>query len=179
MRNLNRSNQELAWLLPIRLAVTYKGVLDSVRERLVGEPQVEGSNRQTILLVEDYKDSREMTRFLLESLEYRVLEARHGKEALELALREQPDLILTDFNLPDIDGLVLVRRLRKLSEELSRVPIIMLTAHDAYEFSDSIIDAGCTAFFTKPIDFASLEKIIKTLLKKSKEINGTVNDTCS
>lgn len=54
------------------------------------------SGNQTILLVEDYKDSREMIRFLLEGgLSYRVLEAQNGEEALDLASRERPDLVLT------------------------------------------------------------------------------------
>jgi two-component system, cell cycle response regulator DivK len=135
-----------------------------------------GSSLQTILLVEDYKDSREMIRFLLESLSYRVLAAGNGQDALNLAAQEEPDLILTDFNLPDLLGTELTRRVRKLSEKLNRIPIIMLTAHDRNEFYELAIAAGCTAFFTKPIDFVVLETTIAKLLEKSREIKGTVND---
>ncbi len=135
-----------------------------------------GSSLQTILLVEDYKDSREMIRFLLESLSYRVLAAGNGQDALNLAAQEEPDLILTDFNLPDLLGTELTRRVRKLSEKLNRIPIIMLTAQDRDEFYELAIAAGCTAFFTKPIDFVVLETTIAKLLEKSREIKGTVND---
>jgi CheY-like chemotaxis protein len=134
-----------------------------------------GSGNQTILLVEDYKDSREMTRFLLEGLGYRIMEARNGKEGLDLASEETPDLVLTDFNLPDIDGTTLVKRLRSLGDKMSRIPIIMLTAHDRGELYELAMAAGCTAFFTKPVSFAALEKTLNTLLEESRELNGPVN----
>jgi CheY-like chemotaxis protein len=134
-----------------------------------------GSGNQTILLGEDYQDSREMTRFLLEGLGYRIMEARNGKEALDVASTETPDLVLTDFNLPDIDGTTLVKRLRKLGDKMSRVPVIMLTAHDRGELYELAMAAGCTAFFTKPVSFAVLEKTLNTLLEERRELNGSVN----
>lgn len=133
------------------------------------------SGYQTILLVEDYKDSREMTRLLLEGPSYRVLEARNGMEALDLALTETPDLVLTDFNLPDIDGTTLIKRLRKLGEKMSRIPVIMLTAHDRGRIYQLAMAAGCTAFFTKPVNFVVLEQTINKLLEESRELNGPVN----
>ena len=133
------------------------------------------SGYQTILLVEDYKDSREMIRLLLEDLSYRVLEARNGMEALDLALTETPDLVLTDFNLPDIDGTTLIKRLRKLGHKMSRIPVIMLTAHDRGRVYKLAMAAGCTAFFTKPVNFVVLEQTINTLLEESRELNGPVN----
>ena len=134
-----------------------------------------GSGNQTILLVEDYKDSREMTRFLLEGLGYRIVEARNGKEALDLASEETADLVVTDFNLPDIDGTTLVKRLRSLGDKMSRIPVIMLTAHDPGKLYELAMAAGCTAFFTKPVNFVVLEKTINTLLEESRELNGPVN----
>ena len=110
-----------------------------------------GAGNRTILLVEDYKDSREMIRFSLEDLGYRIMEARNGKEALDLASREIPDLVLTDFNLPDIDGATLIKRLRTVADKISRIPIIMLTAQDRGELYELAIAAGCTAFLTKPV----------------------------
>jgi len=136
-----------------------------------------GAGNQTILLVEDYKDSREMIRFLLEDLGYRIMEAGNGKEALDLASREIPDLVLTDFNLPDIDGTTLIKRLRTLDDKISRLPIIMLTAQDRGELYELAMAAGCTAFLTKPVSFVVLEKTISTLLEECRELNGSVNDT--
>jgi CheY-like chemotaxis protein len=142
---------------------------------LFGKHAMVGSHNQTILLVEDYKDSREMMRLLLQDFNYQILEAQNGKEALDLALKDTPDLVLTDFNLPDIDGTTLIRRLRKLSERMSRIPVIMLTAHDKQQLYELAMAAGCTAFITKPVNFAVLEKTIHTLLEESKEFNGSVN----
>lgn len=135
-----------------------------------------GSGNQTILLVEDYKDSREMTRFLLEGLGYRIMEARNGKEGLDLASEETPDLVLTDFNLPDIDGTTLVKRLRSLGDKMSRIPIIMLTAHDRAGLYDLAMTVGCTAFLTKPVSYVVLENTINTLLEESRKLNGPVNN---
>ena len=135
-----------------------------------------GPGNQTILLIEDYKDSREMTRFLLEGLGYRIMEARNGKEGLDLASQEIPDLVLTDFNLPDIDGTTLIKRLRTLDGKVSRIPIIMLTAQDRGELYELAMAAGCTAFLSKPVSFVVLEKTINTLLEECGELNGSVND---
>ena len=134
------------------------------------------SSQQTILLVEDYKDSREMFRFLLEDLNYRVVTAANAGEALVLATAEKPDLLVTDFNLPDVNGSELIRRIRRLGGKLSHIPIIMLTAYGRDEVYDSAIEAGCTAFFSKPIDFAILEEVVGQLLEETREINGSVNE---
>lgn len=149
---------------------SYPGRLNSVREAAMV-----GLHSQTILLVEDYKDSREMMRLLLQDFNYRILEAQNGQEALDLALKESPDLVLTDFNLPDIDGTTLVRRLRTLSEKMSHIPMIMLTAHDKQHLYELAMAAGCTAFISKPANFAVLEKTIHRLLEESSEFNGPVN----
>jgi Response regulator containing a CheY-like receiver domain and an HD-GYP domain len=133
------------------------------------------SGTQTILLVEDYKDSREMIRLLLEEQGYSILEAQNGKEAIDLAARQTPDLVLTDFNLPDIDGTTLTKRLRKLGEKMSRIPIIMVTAQPPSELYQLAMAAGCTTVLTKPINFSILENMITRLLQHSRELNGPVD----
>jgi CheY-like chemotaxis protein len=134
------------------------------------------SNQQTILLVEDYRDSREMFKLLLEDLKYRVLATDNGQDALGLVSKGTPDLILTDFNLPDMNGTELIRRIRGLGGRLSHIPIVMLTAYGRDEVHDSAIEAGCTAFFSKPIDFVMLQEAIEQLLVETREINGKVNN---
>jgi CheY-like chemotaxis protein len=108
---------------------------------------------QTILVIEDYPDSREMLRLLLDSLDYQVITAKNGQEALAIAADQHIDLILTDLGLPDMTGVTVVRRLRQQNDHLRHVPIIMLTALDSNEHYHSAIQAGCTAFFNKPLDF--------------------------
>ncbi|HEV8137832.1 MAG TPA: response regulator [Pyrinomonadaceae bacterium] len=133
------------------------------------------SSTKTILLVEDYKDSREMFSLLLEGHGYRILGAQNGKEAIDLAEAQTPDLVLTDFNLPDIDGTTLIKRLRKLGG-MNHIPIIMVTAHPPGELSKLAMAAGCTTFLTKPISFSILENTIARLLQDSREFNGSVNE---
>jgi CheY-like chemotaxis protein len=122
--------------------------------------------QQTVLVIEDYADSREMLRLLLESLDYRVITAKDGKEALAVASDEHIDLVLTDLGLPDMSGVTVVRLLRKLKDHLRRVPIIMLTAFDGNEYYRSAVQAGCTAFLKKPPDFDKLQDMIERLLRQ-------------
>ena len=117
-----------------------------------------------------------MLRLLLEDLTYRVLVTVNGQDALDLASKETPDLILTDFNLPDMTGTELIRRIRGLGGRLSQIPIVMLTAYGRDIVRDSAIAAGCNAFFSKPLNFTILQEAIEQLLVESREINGSVND---
>jgi len=147
-----------------------------VAKRARRTTQMTESGTKTILLVEDYKDSREMVSLLLEDHGYRILGAQNGKEAIDLAAAQTPDLVLTDFNLPDIDGTTLIKRLRKLGERMNHIPIIMVTAHPPGEFSKLAMAAGCTTFLTKPISFPILENTIARLLQDSREFNGPVKE---
>src|SRR5689334_16766935 len=106
-----------------------------------------------ILVIEDYADSRHILRLLLEDLNYAVLTAATGNEALAVAATNPIDLVLTDFSLPDMTGATVVRRLRQLRRGLKRVPTIMLTALDGYEYRTLAGEAGCNAFLLKPADF--------------------------
>lgn len=129
----------------------------------------QSGKKPIVLVIEDYRDSREMLKLILETLEYRVLTAANGHEALALAASNDLDLILTDFGLPDMDGLSVVRRLRKLNGRLRHVPIIMLTALDRNEYYDAALSAGCTDFLTKPADFETLQALIEKLLQESRD----------
>ena len=115
---------------------------------------------KTVLLVEDYDDNRYMMRQLLEMSGYRVVEAKDGREAVEFARQECPDVILMDLSLPDVDGLTATKLIRKL-ENLCDVPIIALTAHDREEFYAAALEAGCNEYVTKPVDFDVLTNVIE------------------
>lgn len=120
--------------------------------------------RRTVLVIEDYLDSREMLRLLLENLEYSVLTAEDGPKALEIVRSNHVDLILTDFGLPEMDGLQLVRRIRALNDHCRRVPIIMLTAFDRDDHEAAALQAGCTDFLTKPPSYDALQQLMERLL---------------
>ena len=126
---------------------------------------VNGEVPPTILVVEDFEDNRFMMRRLLEMSGYRVLEAVNGEEAIQLAYRELPGLILMDLSLPQLDGLAATRRIRQ-HPQLREVPIVAVSAHDTADFHADALAAGCNDYVTKPIDFDQLEALLNRLLPK-------------
>jgi len=121
--------------------------------------------RPTVLVVEDFEDNRFMMRRLLEMSGYRVVEAVNGRQAVESAAAENPDIILMDLSLPMLDGLAATRKIREQGGA-SRVPIIAVSAHDSADFHAEALAAGCNEYVTKPIDFDQLVKLLERLLHK-------------
>jgi two-component system cell cycle response regulator DivK len=131
-------------------------------------PEVKNSNetaRRTVMVVEDFEDNRFMMRRLLEMSGYEVVEAVNGEEAVEMALRERPTLILMDLSLPLLDGLAATRKIRQYPE-LRSIPIVAVSAHDTSDFHAEALAAGCNDYVTKPIDFDQLEELLGKLLVK-------------
>jgi len=122
---------------------------------LIGEKQTP----TRVLLVEDTEDNRFMMRRLLEMSGYQVIEATNGLEAVRVAERESPQIILMDLSLPLVDGLAATRRIRQLTA-LQNVPIIAVSAHDSADFHAEALAAGCDAYITKPIDYGEIEALI-------------------
>ena len=122
---------------------------------------------KTILVVEDYDDTREMVRRFLDARGYRVLEGANGEEAITAALSERPDLILMDLKMPVLDGFTATRLIREF-KHLGDVPVIALTADDegAADFCRNVdeLGVGRVERLTKPLDFAELERLIARLL---------------
>jgi CheY-like chemotaxis protein len=119
--------------------------ISSVQPPEVAEPE----NRPVVLVAEDHEDSRDAMRTLLDAFGYRVVEAVNGRQAVELALAEKPDLILMDMMMPLMDGLQATREIRA-AEALRGVPVIALTAMEGAR--DRVLAAGCDDLVTKPID---------------------------
>lgn len=118
--------------------------------------------RPTILIAEDSADSLEMMRTLLGFKGYQVLSAQNGLEAVDLALANFPDLILIDLQLPKLDGLNVTRNLRR-HPRLREVPIVVLSGYDPADHRQQAIDAGCTDYLLKPIDFEKLDAILNRI----------------
>ena len=125
-----------------------------------------GNAPPTVMVVEEFEDNRFMMRRLLEMSGYRVLEAVNGEEAVELAHRERPQLILMDLSLPQLDGLAATRRIRQ-HPDMKDVPIVAVSAHDTADFHADALAAGCNDYVTKPIDFDQLEALLSRLLPKN------------
>jgi CheY-like chemotaxis protein len=115
-----------------------------------------------ILVVEDYDDTRTMLELTLRKRGYRVVSAADGAAGYEAALRERPDLILMDINMPGADGLSVTRRLRG-REETRDVPIVAFSAYGG-EMRDRATEAGCDAYIETPVGPDELIEKIDSLL---------------
>ena len=122
-------------------------------------------DKPKVLIVEDHDDTREMLRVLLELKKCEVVEACNGLEAVEIANREQPDLILMDGSLPLLDGLEATRRIRE-NELLGEVLILALNGWGTPAFQAAALAAGCDDCMTKPIDFEELERYMAPLFDR-------------
>jgi two-component system cell cycle response regulator DivK len=114
---------------------------------------------RTIMIVEDYDDTRILLRRVLERLGYRVLEASNGQEAVDIADREHPDLILMDLDLPILDGIAATQRIRK-QPEMEKVPIVAVTAYPMSYTHVKAFAKGCNEYLAKPIDTTELERLV-------------------
>lgn len=116
----------------------------------------------TILIAEDHLDSRDAMRALLEAFGYRVLEAVNGRQAVDRALADGPDLILMDIMMPELDGFEATRTLRRHGST-SRIPIIAVTAMEGAQHL--ALQAGANDFVRKPIDIHDLVGKVNDLLR--------------
>jgi CheY-like chemotaxis protein len=131
----------------------------------------ENADCQTVLLVDDNEDVRSLMRFWLEGRGYCVVQATNGEVAVEIALRERPDIILMDICMPHLDGFTAARRIRA-REELREIPILAISAHDIQELQGAAIDAGCDEILAKPVDSDKLENALSRLLPGSISASG-------
>lgn len=117
----------------------------------------------TVLVAEDSRDTRIMLKRAFELKGYRVLEAEDGKQALEIARKHPPSLIVIDLNMPVLDGLETVRKFRKLEGSGDHVPIVAITAFDVYGMREAALETGCNKYLSKPLDLDELDRTLKGL----------------
>lgn len=115
-----------------------------------------------VLVVEDYADSREFLKYLLEHSGCEVSEAANGFEAVEAVKHQLPDLILMDISMPVMDGLTATRKIRE-SAMSRKVPIIAITAQ-GHSYYKRAIEAGCNDLMDKPLDFNTLRSFLNQYL---------------
>jgi len=120
-------------------------------------------NNPTILVVDDSEENRAFLIFWLEEHGFRVLEAANGNEAIEIAERQYPSLILMEINMPQRSGISAAYRIRKISK-LKDVPIIAITAYSSPQIHQEALKAGCLAVLTKPIEVSKLEQLLNESL---------------
>ena len=124
-----------------------------------------------ILVIEDNDRNRKLVKILLEANKYEVIEAQTGEEALKYLQDDKPDLILLDIQLPNMDGLTLVKKLRA-DQEMKDIPIVAVTAYAMKGDKERMLEAGCDAYVSKPIDTRELPVIVANLLERKAQRNS-------
>ena len=120
--------------------------------------------RPTVMVAEDCRDARRMLKVMLEVEGYRVVEAPHGGEAVRIAARLRPDLIVMDMDLPVLDGCA-ATRLIHARRELRQIPIVAVSAHAERRWREEALAAGCAAFLAKPLDLRQFGALIGQLVR--------------
>ncbi|MGD8402015.1 MAG: response regulator [Anaerolineales bacterium] len=121
-------------------------------------------NNSTILYVEDNVDNRTLVRRILMAEGYYLLEAVNAMQALEILGNTQPDLILMDINMPDMDGYSLTAQI-KGTPGLETIPIVALTANVMRGDRERSLEAGCDGYIQKPIDIDMFSEQIERFLR--------------
>lgn len=116
-----------------------------------------------ILIVEDHADSRELLRIQIEYLGYEIIEAQSGKECIERALFEGPDLIIMDLGLPGMNGIEATIALKQISKT-SQIPIIAHTAWKQEQYKDEALRAGMVEFLCKPTSPKVFREVLQRIL---------------
>lgn len=128
-----------------------------------------------VLYIEDNDDNVYTLKLQFESLDsFEILVAENGETGCSMALSEQPDIIIMDLDMPEVDGWEATRRL-KSNHATKAIPIIALTAHAMLGSREKALAAGCDEFATKPVDFEQLIKKVQ-LLANRHPINDSIED---
>ncbi|SRR5258706_13656466 len=120
-----------------------------------------------ILYIEDKPDNRMLVRRVLMAEDIDVIEAADAEEGIAMAIREIPDLILMDINMPGKDGYTATNDIRQLSQ-LDRIPIVALTANVMKGDRERSMDAGCDGYIPKPIDVDRFPTEVLNYIKKGR-----------
>lgn len=119
-----------------------------------------------VLIVEDNENNMELISFILEANGEETLKAINGLEGVQRAVYEKPDYIILDIQLPDIDGLEVLKRIRA-SDEGKNIPIIAMTSYAMSGDKEKMIQAGCNGYIEKPIDPEQVIHQIQDVLERA------------
>lgn len=117
----------------------------------------------TILIVDDFDDTRLLLRTWLQKKGFRIIEAEDGNQAVSQAESQRPDLIIMDVEMPELDGLSATRKIRLLPG-FQTLPIVAVSAYGADQFRNEALAAGCNDYVSTPFEPDELEKLIRALL---------------
>ncbi len=129
------------------------------------------TRRPRILVIEDNEQNLYLTTYILEKHGYEVIQAREGREGTRLAARLEPDLILLDIQLPEMDGYQVAQALRS-NPALDGVPIVAVTSYAMVGDRERVMAAGCTGYIEKPINPDTFVAQVKAQLPDSAASRG-------
>lgn len=118
---------------------------------------------EKVLIVDDNQASRDLIRAILKSVRCDIIEASHGRQGLDLVRQERPDLVLLDIDMPEMDGLTVVRQIRQ-DTAFANLPVVAVTAFAMEGDREKALEAGFTAYVTKPVRAAVLRQKVQELL---------------
>jgi len=121
--------------------------------------------KKTILIVEDNQDLRQVLQVQLEHRGYETILARSGKQAVDIATAQLPDLIVMDIRMPEMDGFQATRLIRKNPKTRS-IPILAVTVLETHEERELCLQSGCDDYLPKPFTHLQLSSRIEKLLKQ-------------
>lgn len=116
-----------------------------------------------ILIVEDNMDNYQLVRYVLERAGYDVFLAVNGRDGVDAARAQRPDLILMDLGLPEMDGWKATQKL-KLDAETRSIPLYALTAHTLPRERKRALEAGCDGYLSKPIQMKDFLNVVEEVL---------------
>ena len=130
--------------------------------------------KEKILIVEDNPLNMRLLEMVLSAKNYTLLKTTNGEEALDMAMRERPDFIIMDIQLPKMNGLEVARKLRE-TLAFSHTPIIAITAYAMKGDKERVIESGCDAYLSKPINTRELPGMIAEMLLQRRKDNPSTN----
>ena len=121
--------------------------------------------RKQVLIIEDEKDLRQFSTWLLEAEGYKVIQAADGDEGLKVARQYQPDLVLLDIRLPESDAWTVLEEIKN-TPELADIPVVIFTASADISYQSKAIEMGAADYLVKPISAENLVKCVTRVIKK-------------
>ena len=124
------------------------------------------AGKRTILVADDFDDTRLLLKTWLEKKGFNIVEAENGNQAVSLAQQVRPDLIIMDMEMPELDGLAATRKIRSI-RELDGIPVLAVSAYGAHQFRAEALEAGCSEYVSTPFEPDNLEQVINSFLMDS------------
>lgn len=122
-------------------------------------------SKKRVLVVEDNMDTYELVRFILEKRGYETFLAMNGRDGVNAAIKQKPDLIIMDLSMPQMDGWTATKIIKEDPSTLS-IPLIALTAHALPSDRKRAMDAGCNEYITKPMDIDELVEAVEEWINR-------------